>query len=107
MSSETKNRKRRPYTFGKLYDTLEVYFPDHRSTQGVLDVPGLARDCGLAHETLYRAVRGSEAKGFPEGMLKTPVALELLKFSAEAHPEQSLSWSDLLEFVLPEYETYN
>ena len=83
---------------GDLYELLMAYFPDHRSKQKVLDIPGLARDMGFAHETLYRCLRRNH--------MKIPVALTILKFSDENHPEMPLYWDDLLPFVLPSWQKY-
>lgn len=107
MSSEsTIMRGRRPYSYGKLYDLLALHFPDHRSAQGVFDIPKLAKDLGMANETLYRAVRGNPEQGYPEGMIKVAVALKLIEFSHENHPEQPLFWDDLREFVMPHYRKF-
>ena len=91
-----KARPRVPYTFGPLYDLLLERFPEHRSQQKVFDVPRLARDMGLAHETIYRCVRNDE--------LKISVAHKLLELSRNLFPENPLFWDDLLPFVLPDYE---
>lgn len=100
MSSNTPPaRSRVPYSFGPLYDILVEYFPDHRSRQNVFDVPGLARDLGLSHETLYRCVRNSE--------IKPRVALAVLALSHDRHPEQSLYWEDLAPFVLPDFKKFS
>ena len=93
-----ENRPRVPYTFGALYDLLLEYFPDHRTVQKVFDIPGLAKDLGLAHETIYRCVR--------ENRLKPGVAEKLLTFSRERHPEQALYWNDIARFVLPGFEEF-
>jgi len=108
MSSEAAvGRPRRPYTFGPLYDLLKTHFPDHRSPQGLLDIPRLARDMGFAHETIYRAVRGNAEAGYPDGMLKIPVALQIIRFSHENHPEEPIYWTDLLPFVLPFHDKFS
>ena len=92
---------------GKLYNLLTAHFPEHRSKQGVLDIPRLATDMGFAHETLYRCVRGDPAKGLPHGAIRVPVALRIIKFSHERHPEMPLYWDDLAEFVLPHFEEFS
>jgi hypothetical protein len=47
----------RPYSFGPFYDYLMTLFPEHRSPQGVFDVPRLARDLGVSNETVYQWLR--------------------------------------------------
>lgn len=84
---------------GALYKLLDRQFPEFRSKQGHLDVPGLARAMGFAHETLYRCVRKNDIKVY--------VALEILKFSHKTHPENPLYWQDLAPFVLPEFDEYS
>lgn len=81
---------------GTFYALLETYFPDHRSRQGLLDIPRLARDLSFTNETLYRCARRDE--------IKVKAAHRLLRFSHENHPEQPLYWDDLTPFVLPDFE---
>jgi hypothetical protein len=101
MSSKTfTGTPRRPYSFGPLYDMLVEHFPAHRSKQNVFDIPGIARDMGYAHETIYKAVREREP-------LKIGVALNLLKLSHENQDSKPLFWDDLLPFILPEFDNYS
>jgi hypothetical protein len=97
-SNETTMTPRRPYSFGPLYDFLSEQFPDYRSKQNVFDVRRFAKDMGYAPETIYKAVRQRE-------LLKIGVALNILKLS-ENQPGKSLTWGDLIEYILPEYEDY-
>ncbi len=53
----TSSRTARPYSFGPLYDLLMDRFPKHRSAQGVLDVPKLAKDIKRSHEGVYKWLR--------------------------------------------------
>lgn len=84
---------------GPLYEVLEGAFPDHRSVQKVFDVTKLAKDLGLSHETLYRAVRTD--------VIKAGIALKVLAFSHENYPMEPLYWDDLAPFVLPEFQKFS
>jgi hypothetical protein len=97
-ATEATRTPRRPYSFGPLYDFLEAQFPNYRSKQNVFDVRRFAKDMGYAPETIYKAVRQRE-------LLKIGVALNILKLS-ENQPGKSLTWGDLIEYILPEYEDY-
>lgn len=82
--------------FGDLYDLLAARFPDHRSVQGLLDIPGLAADIKVSHETLYRAVRNDK--------ISTRVANELISLSEAADllgesDAPVLTKADFLTFV--------
>jgi len=108
MSSEHAARPyRRPESFGSLYDVLERHFRGYRTGSGGMNISRLAKDMGRSHETLYRALRRKPEAGFPEGLLKVAIALDLLEFSSECHPENPLTWHDLLEYVLPHYGRFN
>lgn len=98
----------RPESFGSLYNLLAEKFPNHRTTAGGFNVLQLARDLNRSHETMYRALRGSPDEGFPEGILKVGVALDLLRFSKKSRPKKDrLTWEDLLEYVLPYYHDFS
>ena len=92
---------------GPLYDLLADRFPTFRSQRGYLDVPGLADAIEVSGETMYRVVRGSVQKGFPDGWL-TPRSAELiLELSAkESPPGKRLYAEDLLQFVIPHYRKH-
>lgn len=92
---------------GELYGLLLLKFPTHRSHQGLLNVPRLAKDAGLSHETGYRAVRGKKSEGFPEGKLTVSVAVALLELSRKLHPSDPLYAEDLVPFVIPNFEKYS
>lgn len=101
MSSDNKKlAPRRPYTFGPLYDLLVERFPGFRSKQNVFDVPGFARELGVSHETGYKIVRQQEP-------LKISAALRLLALSRTNRAVRPLYYQDLLEYILPEFETYS
>lgn len=99
-SAKPVKQSRRPYTFGPLYDFLSARFPEQRSKQNVFDIPGFAAELGYAHETLYKAVR-------QHAPLKIGVALSILKLSRENQHATPIYWDDLIEYMLPEFETYS
>ena len=57
--SETHKQPSRDRSFGPLWDLLFVKFPDHRTSQGILDVPRLAKELGRSPEYVYRMLRPS------------------------------------------------
>ncbi len=87
------------HIYNDLYNLLMEYFPDHRTSGGFFDVPGFAKDLGLSHETVYRALRHDS--------LKIRVALEILRLSHDRHPEMPLYWENLIRFALPEFKQYS
>lgn len=99
MTTRMTARTRPPHIYNALYTVLEEYFPDHRSVQNVLDVPGLAHDIGVSHETIYRALRYDH--------LKVGVALQMLGYSHDKHPEMPLYWENLVGFVLPMFKEFS
>jgi len=91
----SKDGQKPLHIYNELYGVLAEYFPDHRSAQKVFNVPGFASDLGKSHETIYKALRSDR--------LHIGVALEVLKLSAERHPEMPIYWGDLIRFVLPDF----
>ncbi len=97
MTKETTPEARRaPY--GELYDVLVRAFPEHRTVQGLFDIPRLAKDIGVSHETIYRAVRMDK--------LSVKVANRIITLSedmealGEVEADRLLSREALLQFVL-------
>lgn len=91
---------------GELYELLRDRFPTHRNATGGLHVANLGKSMGLAHETMYKAVRGDEKQGFAEGKLTQVVAVKLLQLSRELHPERPIYVTELTPFMVPFYEEY-
>lgn len=83
---------------GELYDVLVKAFPEHRTVQGLFDIPRLAKDIGVSHETIYRAVRADK--------LSVKVATKIIQLSEslvallEIDDELVLEKEDLFKFVL-------
>ena len=98
MSSETK-RKSLIERSGDLYSLLLERFPEHRSKQNVLDVPGICRGILCSNEALYKCLRTDT--------VKTAFALRLLAYSHENHPETAIYWEDMVPFVMPEFDRYS
>lgn len=95
MVDAVSNEARRA-PFGALYDLLAERFPDHRSVQGLLDIPRLAKEIEVSHETLYRAVRNDK--------ITIRVANKLIQASEDADllgesDAPVLTQADLLRFV--------
>jgi hypothetical protein len=84
---------------GALYKLLEAAFPTRRSKQGHLDIANLAKEMGYSHETLYRCVRSN--------VIKTTVALAIIRHSHADADGRKLYWEDLLPFILPAYLDYS
>lgn len=91
MTTETR---RRPYSFGPLYDLLVEKFPNHRTVQGVFDVPGFARELGRSHEAVYKAVRGNR--------LTADMARRVIELSEKYtdDPKKRVTKHDLTDFLL-------
>ena len=85
--------ERRPYSFGPLYDLLVAHFPSFRTSQGVFDIPRLARDLSASHETVYRAVRTDE--------VTVKFAVKLIRLSRATAGARELRRDHLLDFVFP------
>lgn len=84
---------------GQLYNLLDTRFVSYRSSQGHLDIPGLAEALGLAGETLYKSLR--------KDAVSVAIAHKLIVHSHEIGAERPLYWPDFFPFCLPEYETYS
>lgn len=91
---------------GELYELLADRFPEYRSKQGVLDIPRMAKEMEVSHETLYRAVRGNKAKGYPNGRLTVEIAIRLLDLSRSSDEAMPLYAEEVLPFMLPNFEGY-
>lgn len=91
---------------GELYELLSDRFPAFRSKQGVLDIPRMAKEMEVSHETLYRAVRGQRAKGYPNGRLTVEIAVRVLELSRTSKDAIPLYAEDLLPYLLPHFAFY-
>lgn len=58
--TDTPKQPSRDRSFGPLWDLLFAKFPDHRTSQGILDVPRLAKELGRSPEYVYRMLRPSQ-----------------------------------------------
>lgn len=90
-----------------LYNLLVERLPGFVNENGNLKVTTLAKAVGVSHETAYKALRGLEKKGFPEGRLTAQMAVRLLELSRENNPGNRLYAQDLLPFLLPEFDRYS
>lgn len=91
-----ESNRRRPYSFGPLYDLLVEKFPNHRTVQGVFDVPGFARDLNRSHEAVYKAVR--------QNRLTPDMARRIIELSEAKteEPEKRVTKHDLTEYLFSE-----
>lgn len=82
------SRTTRPFSFGPLYDFLFESFPEHRSSQGIFDVPRFADDMGVSKEAVYRLLRKNKVN--PE---QTDKIVSLL------HPNRQVTADDYAPFL--------
>lgn len=84
---------------GALYRLLFDAFTDHRSKQGLLDIPRLAKDIEVRNETVYKALRHDR--------LSPNSARALLQLAHENHPDNPTIYSeDLSRFVIPDFDQF-
>jgi hypothetical protein len=95
MSSTTVKTN---HIYNGLYLVLADHFPAYRTKSNAFDVPGFAKAMGKSHETAYKALRRDS--------LTLVIAVSIIKFSRSEPEALPLVWSDLLPFVLPQFEAF-
>ena len=90
---------------GPLYDFLMARFPDHRSVQGLLEVPRLGGDLGVSYQAVYNAIHANS--------VSVPMAKRIMALSTTLAEDvdplglgledaaEIVTREDLLRFVLP------
>jgi hypothetical protein len=88
----------RKYSFRPLYDLVSSKFPEHRTRQGILDIPRLAWELGFSNQTLHQS--------FKDNRLSLRVAQYLIRLSRESDTASVILREELFDFVLPEEIVY-
>jgi hypothetical protein len=86
------------YSFGPRHYLISSKFPEHRTRQGILDIPRLARELRFPAQAMYQSLIGNR--------LSLRVAQYLVQPFRESDAASPILREELFEFVLLEETAY-